>query len=83
MRRVIMSKVHWDDEIVGIKEGNGYVIYFNWKQEELLRVKSGFEESLEKYYQQFYKIKCETMALNLRELGQQVNFVADRLEKKA
>lgn len=77
-----MSKVHWDDEIVDIREENGYVIYLNWKEEELLRVKSEFEESLEKYYQQFYKIKCETMSLNLRELGQQVNFVADMLEKK-
>lgn len=64
----------WKKQIVEARLEGEYVVFYS-STEELLRVKEAFVDSLEDWFTKLYKIKCETMA-------QQLRTTADLLEKE-
>jgi len=74
--------VDYDKEVVSIEVDNEWIVYLNFKQEELGRVKKDFAKSLEDWHQRLYKVKCESSADMIRSLAKGLMETANNIEKE-
>lgn len=75
------KNVDYDKEVVSVEVDGEWIVYLNFKQEELGRVKKDFADSLEDWYQRLYKVKCESSADMIRSLAKGLVETANNIEK--
>lgn len=76
------KNVEYNKEVVSVEVDDEWVIYLNFKQEEIGRVKKDFADSLEDWHQRLYKIKCESSANMIRSLAKGLMETANNIEKE-